>query len=117
VFPHCSIHKDTWTSPDGKMHNQMDYVLIDRRWHSSILDVRYFRGADSDTDHYLSVARVRERLAVSKRPVNKMDMHTFNLGKLNEGKVKEEYQVTMKIRFSACKTLRIMGKLIRYGSY
>jgi hypothetical protein len=47
-------------------HNQTDHVLIDRKQHSSILDVRYFRGADCDTDHYSVVAKVRERLAVSK---------------------------------------------------
>jgi hypothetical protein len=40
--------------------------LIDRRWHSSIPDVQSFRGADCDTDHYLVVAKVRERLAVRK---------------------------------------------------
>jgi hypothetical protein len=37
MFPHCNIHKYTWTSPEGKMHNHTDRVLIDRRWHSSIL--------------------------------------------------------------------------------
>jgi hypothetical protein len=56
----------TWTSPDGKTHNQIDHILIDRRWNSSILDVRSFRGANCDTDHYLVVAKVRERLAVNK---------------------------------------------------
>jgi hypothetical protein len=40
IFPHRNIHKYTRTSPDGKTNNQIDNVLIDRRWHSSILDVR-----------------------------------------------------------------------------
>jgi len=39
MFAHRKIHKYTWTSPDGKTHNQIDHILIDRRWHSSVLDV------------------------------------------------------------------------------
>ena len=42
IFPHRNIHKYTWT------HNQIYHVLIDRRWHSSVLDVQSFRGADCD---------------------------------------------------------------------
>jgi hypothetical protein len=38
MFPHCSIHKYTRTCLRER-HNQIDLVLIDRRWHSSMLDV------------------------------------------------------------------------------
>jgi hypothetical protein len=48
------------------IHNQFDHILIDRPQHSSILDVRSFRGVDCNTDHYLVAAKVTERLAVSK---------------------------------------------------
>jgi len=60
MFPHQNIRKYTRTSPDGKTYKQIDPILIDKRWHSSILDVRSFRGADCDTDHYLLVAKVGE---------------------------------------------------------
>jgi hypothetical protein len=29
MFPYCNIHKFTWTSPDGKMHNKIDHSLVD----------------------------------------------------------------------------------------
>jgi hypothetical protein len=71
MFPHHRISKYTWTSPEGITHKQIDHVFIDRRRRSNILDVRSFRGADCDTDRYLAGAKVRKRLAVSKRAAQK----------------------------------------------
>jgi hypothetical protein len=39
MFPHRNIHKYTLTSPDGKTHNQIDHILVDRRRHLNVLDV------------------------------------------------------------------------------
>jgi len=32
MFLHCNIYKYTWTAPDWKTYNQIDHILIGRRW-------------------------------------------------------------------------------------
>jgi hypothetical protein len=85
--------KYTWTSPDGKTHNQIDHILIDRRKHSNILYVRSFKAADCDTGHYLVVTKFRKRLAKNKQRSDRFHMERFNLKKLNEVEGKEQYRV------------------------
>jgi hypothetical protein len=45
----------------------------------NVLDVRSFRAADCDSDHYLVVAKVRERLAVNKQRSHRFHMERFKL--------------------------------------
>jgi hypothetical protein len=75
--------------------------LIDKRRHSNILDVRSFRGAGCDTDHYLVVAKLRERMSVSERARQNSDLERFDLKKLDDVEVKEKYQVEISNRFAA----------------
>jgi hypothetical protein len=56
--------------------------------------------ADCDTVHYLVVAKVRERLALSKQTVHNVHLEGFNLNKLNEVEGKEQYLVEISHRFA-----------------
>ena len=103
----------SWTSPDGQTHNQIDHILKDRRWHSSILDVRSFMGADCDSDHYLVVAKVREILAVRKQAAQKVVGERFNLRKLNELEVRKRYQIEITNRFAALGNVENDGDINR----
>jgi len=105
MFPYQNTHNTPKTSPDGKTHNQIDHILTDKRWHSSVLDARSFRGADCDTDHYLVIAKVRERLAVGKQATQRYDRQRFNLRKLNELEVRKQYQIEITNRFAALENL------------
>jgi len=79
--------------------------LIDRRWHSSIPDVCSFRGAECVTDHYLVVAKVRERLAVNKQAAQKFDGERFNLRKLIEREVRKLCQIEISNKFATLENL------------
>jgi hypothetical protein len=91
--------KSTFT--DGKTRSQRGHILVERRRHLNVLDVRPFRAADCDTDHYLVVVKVRERLAVNKQRSHRFHMERFNLKKLNKVEGKEKYHVEVSNMFAA----------------
>jgi hypothetical protein len=105
MFPHYNIHIYTWPPPDRKPHNQTDHILIDRQRHSSVLDVQSFRAADCDSNHYLVVAKVRERPVVNKQRSHRFHIERFNIKKLNKIEGKEKYCVEVSNRFAALEDL------------
>ena len=54
----------TWTSPDGRYRNQIDYILDSQRWRSSKRSTR--PGADCGSDHELLIAKFRLKLKGGK---------------------------------------------------
>ena len=51
-FQYRLLYRYTWRSPQ-QTETQIDYVLIDERHLSDSIDVRTYRGANIDSDHYL----------------------------------------------------------------
>jgi hypothetical protein len=86
-------------------HKQIDHILVDRRRHLNVLDVRSFTAADCDSDHYLVVTKVRERLAVFKQRSQRFNKERFNFKKLNDVEGKEQFHVEVSNRFAALKDL------------
>jgi len=49
--------------PDNVRFNQIDHLSIDRRHKCNLTDVRSYRGANIDSDHYLVIAHLRARIS------------------------------------------------------
>jgi hypothetical protein len=88
--------------------------LKDRRRNSSVLHVRSFRAADCDAVHYLVVAKVRERLAMSKETTRSY-MESFNLKKLKEVEGQEQYRVQTSNQFAVVETYMLKWILMEVG--
>lgn len=61
-FKHHPRRLYTWRSPGDRTRNQIDYILINRRWKSSITNVKTYPSADCGSDHQLLAMNLRLRL-------------------------------------------------------
>lgn len=52
---------------DSQSH---DHIFIYRNGRLRVLDTRWFRAAECDTDYYLMLPKFRQRLAVNKETMN-----------------------------------------------
>jgi hypothetical protein len=80
----------TWKYPNASTFNQIDHLIIDARHVSNLLDVRSFRGANIDSNHYLVISKIRGRIC-NLRETSRYQAKKFNVGKLKERDVKMLY--------------------------
>ena len=59
--------RHSWVSPDGMTKNQIDYILIDKRFRNGIKNSKAMPGADCGSDHNPIVATLKIKLRSVKR--------------------------------------------------
>ena len=102
-------HKQSrrWTchSPDGIHHNQIDYILVKKRFRSGIKSARTrtFPGADVGSDHDMVMMTFQTCLKNSRQPTQ--PRIRFDLKKLNDTTVMSAFQATIGSRFAPLATL------------
>jgi hypothetical protein len=67
LFEHKKIHLATWKSPGEQYFSQIDHVLIDAGHVSNVMDARAYRGANIDSDHYITLAWITARISNVKK--------------------------------------------------
>jgi hypothetical protein len=101
MFSHKEIHKATWKSLDGRTYNQIDHVLIDARHRSNLIDVRSYRGANVDSDHFLIMAKIQHK--ISRYYIHKHLIRTkkFDIEKMGDPVIKNGYVTALAARLTS----------------
>ncbi|WP_353805814.1 endonuclease/exonuclease/phosphatase family protein, partial [Acinetobacter baumannii] len=92
---HKNSRRWTWTSPRGEHHNQIDYIMVKKRFRSSINigRTRTFPGADIGSDHDLLMMSFR--LHLKRVNTAKCTRLKFDLDTLQDPEVAELFQATI----------------------
>ena len=101
-FQHHPRRRYTWISPGDRARNQIDYIMIDKDWMSSITNARTRPGVDCDGDHILVTANLRMKVYMNAK---KECAVKYDLDKLDQDdEVKQQYTIHTENRFSALLT-------------
>ena len=94
--PHKASRRWTWHSPNGKHHNQIDYIMIKRCFQTSVnIAKTSFPGADIGSDHDLVMMTFKLHLKKVSKPRIR-----FDLEKLKDPEVAETFKAMIGGKFA-----------------
>ncbi|CAK1588972.1 unnamed protein product, partial [Parnassius mnemosyne] len=104
-FRHKRIHMYTWERGDDR--SMIDFIIVDERMRSAVVDTRVYRGSNVGTDHYLVLCRInglfrrwRHRTSVSTTALQRI-----RIERLQDEGVKEKYKCRLRQNISGLNEL------------
>lgn len=85
IFKLKKIYTLTWTSPNGRVKNQIDHIMINRKWRT---DVKLRGGPVVNIDHCLANDKITLKLRKTR---GKSDRKVFDIRRLNNEDVKRGF--------------------------
>ncbi|CAK1604149.1 unnamed protein product, partial [Parnassius mnemosyne] len=106
-FHHKKIHTYTWERGDDR--SMIDFIIVDQRMRSAVVDTRVYRGSNVGTDHYLVLCRInglfrrwRHRTSVSTTALQRIRTE-----RLQDEGVKEKFKCRLRENISGMAELCI----------
>jgi hypothetical protein len=92
-FQHKLVHQTSWMHPGTKVWHMLDYTLVNKKFRSSVENVRMFRRAAGaiGTDHHLMRAKIKFHLKSRRKRVSKKTVK-YDITKLKNEKSLEMFQ-------------------------
>ncbi|KAK2713277.1 hypothetical protein QYM36_009223 [Artemia franciscana] len=98
MFRHRERRKVTWRSPDGRTANMIDYILVGKRWKSSVLTTVSIAGGNFDSDHVLVMSELR--LRIRKPQQLKKSLPRYRVDLLKNIETRNRYRTTLSNKLS-----------------
>ncbi|KAK2724824.1 hypothetical protein QYM36_001335 [Artemia franciscana] len=94
MFRHRERRKVTWRSSGGRTANMIDYILVGKRWKSSVLNTVSIAGGDFDSDHVLVMFELRSRIRKPQHLEKSLPRYRVDL--LKNIETRNRYRTTLK---------------------
>jgi len=87
----------TWMSPGDIARNQIDYVIVNRRFRNAVLNAKAYPGADCNSDHNPVIATVR--LKLKKIPRSTPSSLRLDVAALRQDEIRQKFAVEISNKF------------------
>ena len=109
LFQHKAIHKYTWTSPDGNIYNQIDYIICHITRKQILKNARSYAGTLTESDHRIVITEFEFNLSKMYKASKSKSERQYNSYLLRSSMEKrEEYSNRLKAKLEEVNTEEMM---------